>query len=180
MSVNDHLSDEQIQLYLDSTAKSDSSEIQVHLDSCESCRKTYLQYQLLTRVASQPISINLSPDFATCVAAVVSSSSVADEQETLQSQISNWLVPLVASLGAILVWAYFAGWNHFWNTALSGFLRGYHSVTEPLSGLSESFSFVGDSTGLILAAGLLILFFGSMDKIIRTLSKARHINISFI
>ncbi|MDF1545939.1 MAG: hypothetical protein P1R58_12670 [bacterium] len=178
--MNDHLSDEQIQLYLDSAEELQADETGQHLESCQSCRRTYLQYQLLAGEVSRPIPTKLSGDFAAKVTKAAFAPKTGPVAEPDQSRLAAWILPVAASIGSIMIWAYFAGWDQFWATALSGFLHGYTAVTEPLSSLRESFGFLGDSTGLILAAGMLLLLFGSMDKIIRVLSRMRTTNFSII
>ena len=182
MSVTEHFSDDQIQEYLDGLEGALSIEESNHFEECPSCKKKLEQYRFLVRAAVAVDEIRLPVDFSEAVSrrAFEGHSSVESQIEQVQSRVYTWYLPIAASIVAVLSWAFAVGWDIFWSTALSGFLAGYNSITQPLEKLTLSQSLFGGNMSLLVAAGLLIVLFGSMDKIIRAARKTRQMVLSII
>ncbi len=64
-----HISDEQIQEYLDRRVSLENEWISEHFKSCESCRKHLSQYEKLYALLKEDIDFSLSPHFSESVVA---------------------------------------------------------------------------------------------------------------
>lgn len=64
--MTDHLTDNQIQQFLDGSLKSDNS-IVTHLDSCSQCQHALADYKILYAGLKEEIDFSLSADFADTV-----------------------------------------------------------------------------------------------------------------
>jgi hypothetical protein len=63
--MNKHLTDEQIQLYLDPNPldSKEAQEVKTHLQSCKRCQKSLQEYRVLYKHFATPLSLDLSGDF---------------------------------------------------------------------------------------------------------------------
>jgi predicted anti-sigma-YlaC factor YlaD len=68
MGMN-HLTDEQIQDYLDGNSAVNTEEIESHLQSCEACRTELARYRSLSTALSEDVGFELEPNFAADVVA---------------------------------------------------------------------------------------------------------------
>jgi len=88
-----HLSDEEIQIYLDKSDSSKRTEIHEHLTACRTCREQVKQYErLYSRLSTLDIAPTLPPDFAPSVMEKVKVSSTSG---------FAWLDYLLFALGSI-------------------------------------------------------------------------------
>jgi hypothetical protein len=75
--MNDHITEEQIQDYLDKQDSINTSDIEKHLQICSSCQKNLAEYQELYTVLNSDPFPELPKDFSTQVL-----SAVSDTQES--------------------------------------------------------------------------------------------------
>jgi anti-sigma factor RsiW len=93
-----HLSDEQIQDYLDGNPRKDQIEIEVHLESCGQCREELERYRVLSQTLSEDPGFELSSGFAADVIAGMEESA-AESFFFKVARVVLWMVGIAVSFG---------------------------------------------------------------------------------
>lgn len=146
-----HLSDEQIQSLLDGEEEDRTAKLQ-HLETCARCRTHYREYQQLYGALAESDGFSLSADFSDAVLR-----RVAPRQSRIE-----WVedsVIFAATAAVVVAVLYLTGFSF-----AAGFLR--QSAQVLASGL-EWLSSPG--SGHYWLAAAVILIFGNLDRLIRTL-----------
>ncbi|TFG97777.1 MAG: hypothetical protein E4H13_10585 [Calditrichales bacterium] len=69
--ITNHLSDEDLQAYLDAQTASEKDSIEIHLSKCAECRSQLQAYRQLYGILETDTAMGLSPDFATRVISTI-------------------------------------------------------------------------------------------------------------
>ena len=73
--MSDHITDEQIQIYIDERDRSEVVEIEEHLKTCQLCRKNLEEYQILFKALNTDPITNLSTDLSAKITSAISASN---------------------------------------------------------------------------------------------------------
>jgi len=158
----EHLTDEQIQDYIDGNLTDNLAEIEQHLESCQTCRNELAKYKVLTNALSEDIGFELSPDFASNVV-----SSVQEEgAEKFLYKISHvimWVAGIMAGLALLIRFTDF-------EKAFVGFAQlgeQGKGITETISSaFSNLFANSGMNLHLIGMAALVLVGIFLVDRLI--------------
>lgn len=101
-----HLSDTEIQEYLDGSRAGDAR-VESHLKSCPACREHYRYYQRLFGELEQDVPFELSATFGHRVVSKIETSRAKDVKTRLVT-VASTLVGAAVGIGAVL---YFVGWE---------------------------------------------------------------------
>lgn len=159
-----HLSDNEIQDWLDGNLSRNKSEIREHLDYCRLCQTQLKEYTLLFGKLEKETIPELSPDFAL---SVLNRIAVETEPET---EPTRSFLPLLLSLSGglvtLLITVYFVdftrmlklfnlpGWGEYINSA-------FFSTAGELSGS------LGIDLSLIIYSALILIVIAAVDYIVR-------------
>ena len=158
-----HLTDSQIQDFLDGNRQANESQLRLHLESCQLCQGTVEQYKLLYEELARPVEVALRPGFVARMADRFESEYVAARESSLVDRL------LWSSIGvaAALAIYFFVNWstlltdlanNTAWQTLFS---------REQLSSLSTLMAEHQIDPAFPAIAALALLVFGNLDTIIR-------------
>ncbi len=144
MSIN-HLSDDQIQEYLDGL----SSEVtHIHLEKCAACRENLKAYQNLYKHLQGDTPFELPSDFEDKVM-----SNIRGQSETANSGLLTFFLSLLGVAGAFFTIFYYYGLN-FLKAAPENFILIVDRVAKELNG----------GLTLIVAAALILILLGIVDR----------------
>jgi hypothetical protein len=161
VAVN-HLSEVQIQEYLDNTIVSGKQDIIAHLDHCPLCRSRVKEYEVLFKQLKKAEPKPLPVDFASKVMKQIEAeSSTADRR-------SAWSV-MFAVLGTIIGLisiAYFINFKPVFAFFKLSDIRQYFDrvFLDELNGLAR---YLNVDIGTILYVGLVLIVIAAIDTIIR-------------
>jgi len=157
-----HLSDEQIQGYLDGNPREDIKEIESHLETCGHCREELERYRILSRSLAEDPGFELSADFAKNVITGMEESA-AEGFLFKVSRIVLWMVGAAVSLGIAI---YFSNMK----TVVEKFrvmqAEGRGLFESIWSALQNLFSGSQQSLTLFALAGLVIVGIALLDRLI--------------
>lgn len=167
-----HLSDTEIQDYVDGNITDEQSEIIAHLGTCQLCMKKLRQYEVLSESLKTDFTPALSSNFADSVVTRIQTESEAVSRRSVRSV----LIPLLGALGglgALIMSVYLTPFlDSFAIDKLGGHVEKILlSVAEKLAG-----SINVDAT-MIVSVGLILLFVGIVDFMIR---RHKHRHITFL
>jgi len=166
-----HLSDDEIQNYLDGNSVDSREEITVHLEACRECRLKLEEY----RVLSQELSVDHIPALSPAFAASVMTALERSEPEKASTRIPIWMSGAALFIFGVVASVYFMGSETLRN--VQGLLNPAN-IPEPsfvnrykayIDGLNLDFS-------LLLMVALVLLVIALVDQIIRR----RHKTVSFL
>lgn len=149
-----HLTDDDIQKYLDKESGQDRAEIEKHLKSCEGCRQNHLLYKKLYTGLADETGFMLSANFSESVV-----SRVKKSKEKSSDFFESVLLAIAGlfSLGLIF---YFTNLSE----ALLNIFRKNAQELEPfLKGIG---SILGGNLTILIFAIAIIILFGIADKVI--------------
>jgi len=155
-----HLSDEEIQIYLDKSDSSKRTEIHEHLTACRTCRGRVKQYErLYSRLSTLDIAHTLPPDFAPSVMEKVKVSS------TSGFAWLDYLLFALGSIGSIAMTLYYSPTN--W---LSRFLFNLSEILQTsFLDFFEKIQLLMQKSDiqphLLLPIGIIIILFFLLDKL---------------
>ena len=95
-----HLSEDQLQSYLDGTENTRRQEMEAHLAACLQCQRALAAYRQVFSVLAQPPETSLSPSFAAQVAR--EAYSTASES----SQLTEWILFGISAVAGLAVTIY--------------------------------------------------------------------------
>jgi predicted anti-sigma-YlaC factor YlaD len=149
-----HLSDQQIQNYLDREPSQKRAEIERHLSACPACRNQLAAYKRLYRELGDETGFMLSANFADAVIARVERGS---EKKFHLLETVLLILAVIVSLGAALYFTDLG--NMFLNLFRSG-SAGVGHVFENLPILK------GSNVHILVFAALILTAIGLLDKMI--------------
>jgi len=161
-----HLTEEQIQEYLDGSGNQDNKALATHLYLCAECRKLYEEYQRLYLGLAKTEIPELSPGFSGRVMAGIESESPEPERRSLWVPIFA-LANIVAGLAAILYFVDFSFLNGFF----AYFGQEESQIAVLATKLSEYINLIGFDLDIILTVGLAIIAIGAIDYLLRIVKK---------
>ncbi|UCD65086.1 MAG: hypothetical protein JSW34_06550 [Candidatus Zixiibacteriota bacterium] len=161
MSI-EHLSEEQIQQYLDDKTQPADSRITRHLESCRRCRYLLKEYQQLYGILGRESEELLSPTFT---------ASTMEKVEALGRPAEGLSRPFVLWVAAGVVACVAAIWYTVDVKALldglGSFLLGWNVLdSTAVSSLRTLSARLGDSLPLVIFAGLILLAVALADKLL--------------
>jgi len=149
-----HLSDENLQKYLDKDPKVSKAEVERHLKTCDHCRQNYLVYKQLYAGLANETGFMLSANFSESVI-----SRIKKKREKTYSFFESLLLAIAGLFSVGLVF-YFTNLGDF---LLDTFNKNVQAVEPFLKGVQNIF---GGNLGIPISAILIIILFGVADKLI--------------
>ena len=169
MSI-EHISDEQIQEYLDAGCPAEG-EVSTHIASCGDCREEVGQYKALYRALNHDSKISLPDQFAGSTMAKI---RAIDQPEVAADHDSLWL--WITAVASCLAAFWFLLGRERVNKALStGFSWDLpKEVPWFLKAVQEMYAQAPGTVSMLVWAGLLLLGVALVDKLLqrRGVSKA--------
>ncbi len=168
-----HLTDGQIQDYLDDATDIKRERISQHLESCEKCRKKLSIYRQIRAELVRDIDFSLPPTFARDLTNIIGHRTSLPRR-ILASDITLSVFLFTASIASLYflvdVKKTFSSllklqWPEF------GFFASFHTF------FSTIVDALNGNLPLLLCAGLILFLFVSLDKIVSFL-KYRHLSAS--
>jgi predicted anti-sigma-YlaC factor YlaD len=163
----EHVTDEQIQEFLDAGVGKKNRAVAEHLAECPDCRAAVADYRHFYRQLADDTGFELDPDFAASVIARIDPVSPSRSRWLLIYPVAAALVAVVATL---CIFVDFSGFYHslkdsyaivatFDNVILN-------SVTAFLQGLNLKAS-------LVVSAGLMLLAFAVLERLFFSLPRGK-------
>ena len=155
-----HLTENEIQDYLDGNLQSDDTYVKFHLDTCNSCGAQLEQYRALYSDLNADLPLPLSGEFAD---AVIGKVTAEDKSRFFSFDFLMVLASVITSLG--VVFYYFR--NEFSLQSFSGIYAWFETFAPlyaQIYGLVNSISVTGLTP--ILFGVLVLLFMGVVDRFI--------------
>lgn len=161
MSI-DHLSDEQIQQYLDSGPSAFGDSAEKHLEGCHRCQATLKEYQVLYNRLGRETETLLSPNFTSDTMAKIEALAVPAAR--LGRPMFYYVVLGVVSC-LLAIW-YTIDLKAALN-AVGSFLLGQNVIESTVgSSLKTVSSQFGDNIGIIIFAALILIGVALTDKLL--------------
>jgi len=165
-----HLSENEIQEYLDNTVSTGKQEIITHLDSCQLCRNRVKEYETLFFQLKKAEPAELSPDFAAKMMAKIKAEVPAPSPRPVWSIILSFAG---AILGLVTIF-YFINITPLLESIKTSRLQEYINQIL-LSKIEKITGFFDVDITVIIYTGLTLIIIAAIDYIIRH-SKRRPIS----
>ena len=149
-----HLSDEDLQNYLDKDSKLSRAEVERHLKTCDRCRQNYLIYRQLYAGLANETGFMLSANFSESVI-----SRIRKKREKTYSFFESVLLAIAGLFSVGLVF-YF---TNLGDVLLDTFNKNLQILEPLVKGVESIF---GGNLGIPIFAILIIILFGVADKLI--------------
>jgi hypothetical protein len=149
-----HLSDEQIQKYLDKNNSLNRTDIEKHLKTCDSCQKNLMIYKQLYSGLTDETGFMLSANFSESVVSRIK------KKEEKSKNFFEGLLLVIAGLFSVGLLFYF---TNLGKVLLSVFQKNSAELKPFIVGIGNIF---GSNLILILFAIIILLLFGLADKLI--------------
>ena len=163
----EHLTDEQIQDYLDGNLSESAAAIDEHIRSCNSCRAELDRYRSLSTALFEDIGFELSPDFASEVVASIEEKG-AERFFFRLSHIILWATGILAGIAILIRFTDI-------EKAFSGFAIFGETGESFINVIVTSFRNVIQSSGIDLRfAGMIVLVLLGVYLIDRLITRARR------
>lgn len=163
----DHLTDEQIQDYLDGNLSESAAAIDEHIRSCNACRAELDRYRSLSTALSEDVGFELSPDFASEVVASIEEKG-AERFFFRLSHIILWATGILAGIAILIRFTDI-------EKAFSGFAIFGETGESFINVIVTSFRNVIQSSGIDLRfAGMIVLVLLGVYLIDRLITRARR------
>lgn len=151
-----HLSDQEIQDYLDGSIGIERAEIEEHLLSCNACQRSRDAYQQLYLALSQEPATQLSTQFSDTIIAKITS-------ETLKiSQAAEWVLFTISAVVGVMILIFIMASN-FSGSQIADFSSQVQQLL-PVSGFLKVFP--ANNFNLFLFALVVLAAIGIFDKFI--------------
>jgi hypothetical protein len=167
-----HLSDEEIQDYLDSSPSSVTKTIEEHLETCQHCKGVLEEYKRVYAELKKDIGFELSPDFSSLV---ISKLSTKASPKPLTSYAGMfWVIlGLIFGVGSML---YLLGWKYI-SQGITNIVQPQLNFVSTLWGtMGRLLTNLNIDFGLLFISGLILLIISMLDYI---LVHKKHKPISF-
>jgi len=157
-----HLTENELQSYLDSDISENQEWIEAHLEFCEECREELAQYQQLYLGLNEDVGFKLPPEFADSVISRIPEPAALPRQR----RFLNVFASISGAVAGVAVLLHFTGLG-----ALLGFAEyiGHQLasfVTAVSGGFSELFSALNVNTHLLLYVAIVLAFTLMLDHIL--------------
>ena len=150
-----HLSDQEIQTYLDSKHHLDSATTG-HLEECHACRTRLQQYEVLYRELSRPLEMRLSKQFDELILQKVGLSPLSHFGFKLW-QILLLAAACLSGLGFSIIAIGAKGWSQLETVVSAAIAVTGHGL--------ESVKFVGKNSELLLLTVIVISAISVLDRL---------------
>ena len=160
-----HLSDEDIQAYLDGRLVHRVKLIERHLLECDSCREKLEHYRAVFQALKQDTTPSLAPGFPDRVMAAVAKEPAAKATDSFVSWLSLAAAAIViVGLGAV---QYLVGWQ--WLITFSrNILQSVLSFKNSLMGSTESMpGILSDNLPVLLACGMAMILVVCIEHVLK-------------
>ncbi|MFQ5500052.1 MAG: hypothetical protein ACE5FH_10320 [Candidatus Zixiibacteriota bacterium] len=148
-----HLTDREIQEYIDRETCHETGDIPSHLTCCAKCQQHMREYRNLYLALKDDSGFDLPPDFAATVA------DRATAQPAIRREIHVWTLAALGAAISAVVLLYLAGWQSLVGSALT---RGkpFLAVVDRLTNLvhNQLSAYDGNINILLFAAAVLLVF----------------------
>jgi hypothetical protein len=161
MAVN-HLSENQIQEYLDNTLVSGKQDIITHLDNCPLCRNRVQEYEALFLQIKEAEPEFLPADFASKVMTAIETESSVTGQRSIWSVI----FAILGTIVGLITMGYFINLRPLADLFNLSDVRQYCSVIL-FDGIKDITGLFNVDIGTILYVGLTLIVIAAIDVIIR-------------
>ncbi len=162
-----HLTDDQMQDYLEGNPSDNQAEIIVHLASCRECRMAVVQYQTLFQGLKNDTGFELSPGFAVSV-----TRRVAPEAPK-SSPVPEYLLIGAAVAAAACAIYFLVDLSSIFDLFKGGFARRTaleNAVTSTVTGVLDLLNI---KSNMLLLSGGALLTLGILDGVVKSLKRGR-------
>jgi len=159
-----HLSEKDIQEYLDREDACNFESIETHLAGCEKCRMVLAQYKALYSGLEDDNWFSLSDDFAVKMTERIK----VETLEEKRSRVVYFVIGIVLSILSVFSIHYFLGWEwvgNIYTKIASADLNFWNSTS---SFIMEQVRLLNGKLTIILAGVVIISFYGLLDKLMIT------------
>jgi hypothetical protein len=157
-----HLTDKQIQDYLDGNPLEDMEAVESHLQSCETCRTELAQYRSISTALSEDVGFELAPNFAADVVASFEEEG-AERFFYKVAQFILWATGFFAAIAVLIrftdIEKAFSGFGEAGKQGESAFKEFYLTIKQAMESS-------GLDIRLILMIALVILGIFLIDRLI--------------
>lgn len=169
-----HLTDEQIQDYLDGNlSHNEESIFKGHIQSCHKCQSELAQYQNLYIGLNEDVAFNLSPGFTSAVMKAVQ----AEAKKAFLARLWNVLLPIIGIAVGIGVMVYYVDLKPFIKIFRDSLNPNRYFDNTALTSLTDVLSKLNVNLSLIVFAGLSLLAVILIDQL---LSRRRQKFFSYL
>ena len=165
--MNEHLTDDQIQDYLEGNPSSNQAEILAHLVTCRQCRMAVADSQAIFDGLRNEAGFELSPGFAASVTRQVAPATKAS------SPVPEYLL-IGGAIAAVACALYFlVDLTPLMELIKSGFARRPAIENTFTSTISEVLGLLNIKSNMVLITGGALLVLGLLDRAVRSLKRGR-------
>lgn len=158
-----HLTDEQIQDYLDGNLPHDqASVLRGHIRSCQKCQSELTQYQGLYVELKEEVAFNLWPGFSSAVMKAVQ----AGAKKAWLARLWNLLLPVIGIAVGIGVMIYYVDFKPILKVFADSLNPGRYFDSAVLSELNQVLAKLNVNLNIIVFAGLSLLAVILIDQLL--------------
>lgn len=158
-----HLTDEELQKYLDGNISSAQIPIfEQHIESCEKCQSELAQYRSLYAGLKADVAFDLSPGFSNAVMKAVQ----AEAKKALLARLWNVLLPILGVAAGIGVMIYYIDLKPFLKIFSDSLNPSRYLDSTALSNLNQVLAKLNVNLNIIVFAGLSLLVVILIDHLI--------------
>lgn len=159
----EHLTDEQIQNYLDGNLPHDQVSILTgHIQSCQQCQSKLAQYRSLFAGLKDDAPFDLAPGFTNAVMKAV----YAEAKKAFLARLWNVLLPVIGIAVGIGVMIYYVDFKPFMKVFANSLNPGRYFDSAVLSELNQVLAKLNVNLNIIVFAGLSLLVVILIDHLI--------------
>lgn len=151
-----HLSDEEIQFYLDGNPAMDLAPVAVHLRDCPDCRRAYDDYRSLYVALADDSRVSI-PGHAAILEPARGGESErhAPATDRADTMVAAWGIG-VAAATAVWVFVKIGGLGPASGQLAGAFAESLHRAAELLAAFGSAIAFVDNGSGVVTMVGLAI------------------------
>ena len=158
MSI-DHLSDEELQSYLDEKSIRNTAAVEHHLQSCIHCRRQLIAYRLIHAEFHAEPEKDFSRDFEDDVIKRI------HEIESRRFQLKNYLLLFFSMTVCISLMAYGFLNTQYRSIVSQAVSDSWNRLTMLIHDVIHGSELFTGTIEIVLFAGIILLFFGFLDRI---------------
>jgi len=156
-----HLTDEQIQRYLDGDISCDSDEAR-HLQKCAACQREVQSYRKVYEGLGQDIGFELSPGFTESVMTRLA----ATAEENSRLSLANLFLVIFGTIVMASLALYFLSMKTITENLMSLSSVATSFGSSVINSLNTVTASLGVSTGLMLFTVIILTMFAALDRIL--------------
>ncbi len=161
--ATEHLTDEQIQDYLDGNLPHDQvSILNGHIQSCQQCQSELAQYRSLYVELKEEVEFDLAPGFTNAVMKAVQ----AEAKKAFLTRLWNLLLPIIGIAVGIGVMIYYVDFKPFVKAFADSLNPSRYFDNTVLTNLNEILGKLNVNLNLIVFAGLSLLAVILIDQLL--------------